>query len=316
MDKLPSVNCPECNRLIVSEEFVPNARGGAKRASGYDSCLRRCETCGIGLSNANTDDCDKLTIIYRDPFINLPDWLKIGYKETLSQALNVKHRSAKLTEFHSSHSEDNITWTIFKYLQHHSVLIDAIKQVGVIGKKEKCENYSLLLWGVPVPNNDLNGCKIQDHLITVLNKIGEKPRYRSEPDVLIDLGESGIIFIEVKHLSPNEKKPSDYSGWITYIENTSAFTDTVKLCDVGLYELTRNWRIAWDLAEERSMKVINLGPTSLFSGQNLVEIMAFKECLNIDELHEFIILDWQDFFTNLEIKEDWLRQYLEKRRII
>lgn len=154
MARLLSVPCPKCKKLLESREFMPNARDGARRASDFQSCLRRCEVCGIGLSNANTDDLDRLTIIYRDPFASLPDWIREGCEQTLAQALNVKNRRVKQAKFASSKSEDHITWTVFRFLQHTRTLGKTLGQVGIGLSTDKAHEPTLLLWGVPVPNDD------------------------------------------------------------------------------------------------------------------------------------------------------------------
>jgi hypothetical protein len=38
----------------------------------------------------------------------------------------------------------------------------------------------------------------------------------SEPDVIIDLGEGGLVFIEVKYRSGNDQKLDSYLGWSRY----------------------------------------------------------------------------------------------------
>jgi hypothetical protein len=44
----------------------------------------------------------------------------------------------------------------------------------------------------------------------------EDPNSFSEPDVIVDFGEHGVMFIEVKHQSGNDLKPFDYAGWPRY----------------------------------------------------------------------------------------------------
>ena len=51
MARLVTMACPGCGQLLESREFTPNAKGGAKKATGYEDCLRRCDDCEIGLSN-------------------------------------------------------------------------------------------------------------------------------------------------------------------------------------------------------------------------------------------------------------------------
>ena len=55
--------CPDCGAILESRPFTLNARGGAPTVHGYDDCLRRCEPCGIGLSNAG--DPSKVKVLRR-----------------------------------------------------------------------------------------------------------------------------------------------------------------------------------------------------------------------------------------------------------
>lgn len=294
MTKLPSVRCPRCGRILESDEFTPNTRGGAHRASDYRSCLRRCDVCGIGLSNANTDDTDRLTIIYYDPFANLPDWIREGCEQTLAQALNVRNRRAKQTKFASSKSEDHVTWTVFRFLQHTEVLGKTLRQVGMWPGTDKPREPALLLWGVPVPNDDPVGTNIRDRLIEVSDWIGEDPYYRSEPDVILDFGQAGVVFIEVKCSSANEEKAATYVGWDKYLKSTQSFVDARRVRGTGLYELARNWRIGWDLADGRDLTLVNLGPADLFAGQKGANLAEFRECLNGADGQRFETLTWAE----------------------
>jgi hypothetical protein len=58
----------------------------------------------------------------------------------------------------------------------------------------------LLLWGAPI-NSDGEGEKIREWLVQVCAVLGERRNAFSEPDVIVDLGPAGIVFIEVKYLS-------------------------------------------------------------------------------------------------------------------
>jgi hypothetical protein len=213
---------------------------------GYDSCLRRCEGCGFGFSNAMTAEIGRITIVYRDPFGNIPDYIAAGHDEVLGQALNRINRPSKRMKFMSSKSEDHLTWTLFRHLQLASEMGKVMGQLGIDFMGNPPVEPSLLLWGSPVPPQDEASKAIQDRLIKVLDLLGEKQQRRSEPDVVIDYGEWGAIFIEVKHGSPNDDKPAAYKGWHTYLSNTDAFRDGDSVPNTGLYELARNWRIAWD----------------------------------------------------------------------
>src|SRR6266702_2737054 len=73
---LPAVPCPLCGSLLSSRSFRPNSRGGAAAATDFGSCLRRCEPCGVGLSNAASTDVDQLQKIDRELLRGVPEWLR------------------------------------------------------------------------------------------------------------------------------------------------------------------------------------------------------------------------------------------------
>ena len=313
MARLPSTACPECGRNLESAEYTPNKAGRAHRASGYGSCLRRCEKCGIGLSNARSADINKLTRIYRDPFRTLPDWLREDCYETLDKAINENHRHAKRTEFHSKRSEDHVTWTIFRYLQKEGSILKALGGVGVEMGNGKDIPLALLLWGVPTPNKDERGNLVRNQLVSILDRIGENPKSRSEPDVVVDFGENGLVIIEVKYFSANDKKDGSFAGWDRYVRKTDAFLDTHGLRKSGLYELARNWRIAWELADRRPLKLINLGPPELFEEKELQRLTDFRGSLNRGGERDFLTVPWPEFLASIPGRPDWLKRYEKDR---
>jgi hypothetical protein len=316
MTRLPSVHCSRCGRILESDVFTPNARGGARRATDYESCLRRCEVCGIGLSNANTADVARLTLIYRDPFMDLSEWVREGCEQTLAQALNVRNRKAKRVKFASSRSEDHVTWTVFRFLQHTGILGRTLTQVGIGPGTDESREPTLLLWGVPLPNDDPAGAAVREQLIEVSNRMGEHPRYRSEPDVILDFGRAGVALIEVKCSSANEKKREAYPGWDKYLEDTKAFRDAQRSRELGLYELARNWRIGWDLAESRPLTLVNLGPTDLFVGRQGAELAEFRKCLDTAGERRFDLLTWAKLLGAIDRSDDWFWAYAQGRDLL
>jgi hypothetical protein len=137
--RLPSVVCPSCHHTINSREFDPNARGGACTAQSFDSCLRQCESCGIGFSNANTDSVEMLTLIRMDPFVirrdpplRVPDSVVEGWEQALDSAANASSRGSKKQKFMSSKSEDHVTWTVFNYLRVTGQLGHVLTKAGIV----------------------------------------------------------------------------------------------------------------------------------------------------------------------------------------
>ena len=309
---LPRVKCPDCGQWLESKEFTPKGERGASRASGFDSCLRRCESCGVGFSNANTADVTKLTVIRRDP---IPQAVKEHAEEVLSLALNEQHRSSKRKEFQSHRSEDAVTWTVFRYLQSKNLLGHVLQVVeGEPAKPE--QEPTLLLWGSPVPPGDPAALQLRKALVQVGDAIGERPGSRSEPDVIMDFHQAGVCIIEVKLGSPNEMKNEGYSGWPFYTDRTAAFVSHSDVCRSGCYELARNWRIGWDLAGTRPFTLINLGPAGLFDKQR-GELERFDKSLSKRADRRFRRLAWTEFLTSvLPASPDWFRSFVNERGVL
>jgi hypothetical protein len=173
-----------------------------------------------------------------------------------------------------------------------------------------------LLWGVPVPIDDPTGVDIRSRLIAVSDRIGEAPRFRSEPDVILDCGQAGIVLTEVKCSSANERRPERYAGWDKYLGATQAFLDVQRMRTTGLYELARNWRIGWDLAEDRSLTLVNLAPAAQFAGRGGKLTLEFCKCLRQGEQRQFKMLTWADLFGAMPDYPDWLRIYAQGRGLL
>jgi hypothetical protein len=316
MAKLPTIICPGCGKEVISEQFTPNARGGAHHARNYHNCLRRCAPCGFGFSNSNTDKINQLTIIYRNPFWNLPAFVAKGHELALERAINIANRLSKREKFASSQSEDHVTWTVFRYLQINSGLRSIMAKIGVDFASLSISEPTLLLWGVPVANDDTVGKSVYCKLEAISDAIGEDPTRRSEPDVILDFGGSGLVLIEVKVKSPNDTKKGDYEGWAKYISSTEAFTDPEKAKSSGLYELVRNWRIGCDMAVGRPVVLINLGFSKLFDNDCRVPLQNFRESLRQDPMRRFHEVTWEVFLGTISNKPEWFNRYLQERGLV
>ena len=310
MPILPELSCCGCGRRLTSEKYAVTKTGGAPHATDYESCLRRCQACGFGFSNANTDDSRALTIIYRDPFWDVPGFIADGYEKVLAKALNERNRAAKLLKFASSNSEDHVTWTIFHYLVHLREVVEVAQRVGLV--TNEAQESSVWLWGVPI----LGGGATTSRLRKILDALGERPDSRSEPDVILDFGISGVVFIEVKLRSANAVLETGSNKWKRYIEKSDAFLDRGKAVQSGLYELIRNWRILCDVAGKRPATLVNLGPAALVSGEAGTPIDLFRASLNLNADRHFTTIPWDKFLDAIEHRPLWLNRYIEDRKIL
>lgn len=320
--KLPEIVC-ECGCVVESEEYASEPKQeGAPMATTYEICLRRCERCGIGYSNAQTEDVSKLTQILRDPFSGIPPRIAEGAMLTLENAFNVQNRPSKKGKFSSMNSEDHVTWVIFRHLQLEGRLAAALASCEALPSLEAGGvEPKLLLWGAPVPKGDSAGAAVQDGLEKVCDAVGENKKSRSEPDVILDCGRAGVVFIEVKLRSANDLKPADYRGrdgtnkWDKYLRGTRAFRNGEAARESGFYELTRNWRLAWDLAGDRPMCLVNLGPATLNEGEPGAKLNRWVQTLSQDERHRFRSVVWPRLLEAMQSTPPWLADYLRHRGV-
>ncbi len=298
--RLAPIKC-DCGSMIESDPFLPNARGGAKRASGFASCLRRCNACGIGFSNAqNPSDVRQ---ILRDPFAGLPPYIAEGSDSALADCLNRSHAKAKKTEFESLRSEDHATWVVMRLLQHELLLGQAFRHPAL--------EPALLVWGVPVPNDCAAGHALRDRVISVLKSLEEYPRRLTEPDVVLDFGSAGIIIVEAKLFSPNESKPESYGGWSKYL-NHDAFRDPDCARATGFYQLVRNWRLGSDLAGERPFTFVNLAPE--FSANERTGLARLRLACRTSPQRRFVLRRWRAILSGLTVPH-WFSDYTRRRGV-
>jgi hypothetical protein len=229
--------------------------------------------------------------------------------EALDTSLNIRSRSSKRFRCGFETSEDALTWTVFRFLLDSGFL--AGRLAHLTGRQFRSDPV-LLLWGCPVPRSSSAGSLVRGRLVGILRDLSEDPRSHSEPDVIVDFGKEGVVVVEAKCRSSNDRKVATYSGWDRGYLGSPAFTKPEAIRQSGLYELARNWRIAWDLSEpDRPAILINLGPKRLFANGDLV---GFASSLSGARESRFISATWTALFGEL-VMPDWLRSRLPSRAI-
>jgi hypothetical protein len=305
---LPEIACPTCGdtlRPLPGEAIAPKT---------WHDCLRRCSGCELGLSNARTNP----TVLFGDPRMNVPQEVRGGVLEILDRSLNERNRANKKIKFGYSTSEDALTWVVFKYLHDSGQLLKVLRRAGLPILDGDYRPHSLLLWGVPLPLNRTDngrGWRIREQLETISDRLGENPISRTEPDVLLDLGESGIFIIEVKHRSPTDVKAAEYGGWERYYPPESPFPYAADMRASCCYELARNWRFGIELAavSPRPFTLACLGPDGLFLGTGADDLRPFENCLPSEGSARFQKLGWNRLLGAIEEAPDWLVRYVEAR---
>jgi hypothetical protein len=308
MRRLPPLICPNCDDVMTEMQCI----GQIPTATSFESCIRRCERCRVGASN--TSNRKAVTYIYSDPLQNIPDESHEGAIEALKNAFNVLNRPSKLRRFGFSTSEDAVTRVVFSYLSRSGDMLPALERSGVITGQLLTKAPTILLWGVPIESS-VRGDEIIMKLIEACNSFGEEPNRRSEPDVIIDLGEDGLIFIEVKYRSSNDTQSADYPHWHRYTLAPGLAWQVEDLVASGCYELARNWCLLKRLAGERPATLVNLGPANLFRGKEGERLNRFVAALGPDGKSHFKKLRWCHLLGT-DYTSDWFVQFCRDRGLV
>jgi len=119
----PSLLCPVCGNQLSPRE------GARVSVSSYDDCLRRCEWCGIGFSNAVQNPVK----IFHSSEAAVPSEVRNGLRAALASSINHTNRRNKEKKFVFETSEDAITWTVFRGLQRERLLRATLHKLGLLG---------------------------------------------------------------------------------------------------------------------------------------------------------------------------------------
>jgi len=230
-----------------------------------------------------------------------------GVEDTLANALNEDNRANKKLKFGFSSSEDALTWTVFSFL-HASGQLNRITR-GYEFVQDGVDEPAMLLWGVPYPVASPRGESIRKRVIEICDRLGEKTRRRSEPDVILDFADDGLVIVEVKYRSGNDQQKFG-DKHEKYLSNTDAFAEPELIRRAELYELTRNWRIGVELAEGRPFTLVNL----MIKNKEPNQIRQFRSGLNYLK-GTYRIATWKDFLSGCNPSQCplWFREYLDDK---
>jgi hypothetical protein len=143
----------------------------------------------------------------------------------------------------------------------------------------------------------------------VSTRLGEDPCARSEPDVII-AWRNIVVLIEVKHTTSNPVK-ADYPHFDRYLDDPAMWSAPMhEVKGVGLYELTRNWRLGIELAGTRAFALINLGPE-----RTRKTAECFEGLVKTNDRRLFRYNLWSDFLGRVHGKPSWLKDFLVERGI-
>jgi hypothetical protein len=225
--------------------------------------------------------------------------------------VNERNRVSKLARFgFFPTSEDAVSWVVFSHLLRTGQLTTTFQQAGLVGPEAGSIRPELLLWGAAVDPGP-RGVDIQSSLRQICLGLGESSTSLSEPDVIVDFGDCGVVFIEVKHRSGNDVKKVDYAGWAKYADHPSAGWASAAVRESGCYELARNWLLMSQLAGGRPGTLVNLGPETLFVGTAGAALAKFTAAIATNDRRRFRTLSWTRFRRAIpsSVAHDWLSDF-------
>src|SRR5258707_15366643 len=111
---LPSRRCPFCGSMLHPRALA-DGEDQPRAAVLFTDCLRRCDSCRVGFSNARTVASE--TVIHEDASGNVPIEVRDGFVQALRSSVHVLNRPNKLVKAGYSTSEDALTWTMFRFLE-------------------------------------------------------------------------------------------------------------------------------------------------------------------------------------------------------
>lgn len=292
---MEDMRCPKCGKIMSKDTSI---KEGTK-SSSFDKCIRKCNDCEIGYSNAK----DKPTLIFKNYLQSIPSQYVPNLELTIENPINTGHIESKKKQFGFSTSEDALTWIFIRYFINENKL-EVLKNIYTLGS----DIEEILLWGVPQINTNDSSQKVK--LTGICKSLKEAKKSYSEPDIVI-ITKTEIRFIEVKLASPNAKceKREKFEKYI----NNNYYVDKEMLINSKHYELTRNWTIGNMFAETKGFKLINQGPSKLFYNEDKELLQKFENSLL--NLNNFEKLSWEKVIDNINesVDSDFIAEL--KRRL-
>lgn len=182
------------------------------------------------------------TYVYDDPLRNLL-WTEADDQERLNAILRGKRESRMGHE----HSEDAVTWNVFRFFERHACLSAAIRAICPCPDTEPLT----IFWTTH------NGY-LWDSYRVCSDQISERAIARSESDLIFLWEKKLVVVVEAKFRSPNrsdsdpKKRRDELRKSRPYITHASRHLNQKgakrAVCD-GWYELLRNWVLAAELKE-------------------------------------------------------------------
>jgi hypothetical protein len=232
------------------------------------------------------------TYVYDAPYRNLL-WTDAEDQERLSAILRGKRECRMGHE----HSEDAITWNVFRFFERHGCLAPAFRTIFPCPDDEPLTvfwtTHDGFLW------EPYRRCSDQ---------IPERVLARSESDLIFLWERKLIVVVEAKFRSPNRSDPAKRDDELRksrpYIEHASRYlnrADAEEAVGDGWYEMLRNWALGTTLRETlrcEKFVLVNLVRKRHESdhGENSQREFAERACL-LSSNSQFAVAHWEDLIA-------------------
>jgi hypothetical protein len=180
------------------------------------------------------------TYVHNDPWQNLL-WADADDRARLTAILHGKRESRMGHE----HSEDAVTWNVFRFFERHDCIAPAIRTIFPCPDSEPLTvfwtTHDRRLWEPYRHSSDL---------------IPEKATARSESDLILLWERKLLVVVEAKFRSPNRSDPAKRDDELRksrpYIKHASLHLKRAGAEEAardGWYELLRNWALGMGLKD-------------------------------------------------------------------
>jgi len=179
------------------------------------------------------------TYVYDEPSRNLL-WTDEGDQERLTAILHGKRESRMGHE----HSEDAVTWNVFRFFQRHECLAPAMRTICPCPDEEP---KPTVFWTT-------HDGRLWEPYRCCSDQIPEKASSRSESDLIFLWENKLLVVVEAKFRSPNRsdstKREVESDKAKRYIDHASRYLNSEGAEEAvrdGWYELLRNWVLGMEL---------------------------------------------------------------------
>jgi len=302
---IPTTTCRFCKVKTARAE----AQYLGKKAKSWAELHAYCSKCGRHFSNAR--DPKRRAIVWdrleRNVHPNDVESVRRLRERIIPNVMNRGNRRTKEFQMCHDRSEDALVWSVFSTLEGHELLPHAYRFLSGGGKlPSQC---AVLYWGCN--DRDLGIISRGSTEYEAVLQMAREPKWPggySEPDILLLAPGCGLVTIEAKLDSPNDRKLADKSNAARhkraqamldlgreYVRRTSSLEWT-------WYELLRMWVPGCLLAEREHLPrftLVNLVRAKTRHREKGRVSNDMEKCAKLDDAHTFSQVTWEDLAAEI-----------------